>query len=137
MYRSLPPIKYTLHVMRILKVHSPKIDQSKFEILTPKRYLVISVSFNFRGRSVNYLLVFCSFIGWSYFWNKTFLTYSLYYFWSIWKVLFRDTKMFQIFRSWIFANRQINDVSIWVPGGNIRNITYDFWILQPTNISFL
>ena len=38
--------------------------------------------------------------------------------------------MFQIFRRWIFANRQINDVSIWVLGGNIRNITYDFWILQ-------
>lgn len=45
--------------------------------------------------------------------------------------------MFQIFRRWIFANRQISDVSIWVPGGNIRNITYDFWILQPTKISFL
>ena len=42
-HRSLPPIKYTLYVMPILKVLWPKIVQPKFEILTPKSYLVISV----------------------------------------------------------------------------------------------
>ena len=42
-HRSLPSIKYTLYVMPILKVLCPKIVQPKFEILTPKSYLVISV----------------------------------------------------------------------------------------------
>ena len=61
-----------------MKFLYPEILQSKFEVITPKGYVVILISFNFWGRSVNWWSVFCSFIDWLYLWNKAFLRYSFY-----------------------------------------------------------
>ena len=61
-----------------MKAHCSKTAQSKFEVLSPKGYLVILVSFNFWGRLVNCLLVFCLSSEWLSLWNITILRYYFY-----------------------------------------------------------
>ena len=61
----------------ISRPNESPIVQSKFEVLYRKDYLVILISFNFWGRSVNcWSSVFCPFIDRSYLCNKTFLRHS-------------------------------------------------------------
>ena len=79
-YFNAPPTNHKIHLLCYaqMKAHCSKTAQSKFEVLTLKGYLVILVSFNFWGRLVNCLPVFCLSSEWPCMWNITILRYNFY-----------------------------------------------------------
>ena len=61
-----------------IKTDCLKVVQSTFEFSIPKGCLIKLVAFNFWEKSIICWSVVCSFIDWSYLWNKTFLRYILH-----------------------------------------------------------
>ena len=112
-----------IHEMRPLcyakmKAHWYMIMQPTFKVVTAIGFVAILISFSFWGWSVTFRSVFCDSLIGHIFGTKRFKGMVLYHFWSTHNVLSANAKIFQIFRSWIFADCQNDDTVkyFWDPG---------------------